>query len=497
MSENKLNRYPAIFFSLILLIFLAASVFVILNPDKYIFITLSIIALTAFFYYKFFFNISIIIFIVSLSAGLFTEYNLFKNIQDFNALIQNTDIYDNPNNIQGNITFIKIIDQETARITLENVRINKIPLKYKFSLKINNIPDLKKIISVSAISFCAKIYPPQHKKKSDLFLIFEQKNIGYAFLNFSELKIHSREKNFFSELQYLIYVSLKNSVPYPLYYPAYSIITGDTSGFDRYMRDSFQKSGIIHIMAISGLHTAIIAGSLFYVLFFLKRNYKYFTVCLFIWIYCLFAGCQPSVLRAVTALSFFFIGKFLNRDSCGINMLAVSFLIILIFSPENIFNPGFQLSYASALGIILSLEFISEKFHPVIKLMLCTIGVQIFILPIVSFHFGNIPLAGAIVNLIAIPLFSILLPLLCLIIMSYFIFPGIAKLLALPFAGVFKIISKSSDFFLNCGYSLNHIEYTFSFLKVIIYYAILSIIIITALKYYKYFCDTRLKSCNL
>src|SRR4051812_18583903 len=121
--------------------------------------------------------------------------------------------------------------------------------------------------------------------------------------------------------------------------------------------EPFMRSGTIHVFAISGLHIAFIALIIVSLLrfFVVPRSICAFIVIPLIWAYTGITGWQASAIRSTIMTTVIVAGWSLERPSDLLNSLAAAGLIILIWDPQQLFQPGFQLSF----GVVLSLALIS------------------------------------------------------------------------------------------------------------------------------------------
>ncbi len=142
-------------------------------------------------------------------------------------------------------------------------------------------------------------------------------------------------------------------------------LVGDDSMVDRSTIDNFRSVGAAHYLALSGFHVGIIAliASL---LFFPLRGFSRFGrlrhlgVIALIWLYAFVCGLSPSLVRAALLISIFLLAKILQRPSSPYNSLCVAAIIILIFSPRQLFALGFQLSFTAVLSILV----FAQKLNP-------------------------------------------------------------------------------------------------------------------------------------
>lgn len=142
-------------------------------------------------------------------------------------------------------------------------------------------------------------------------------------------------------------------------------LIGDRSILDTDMRSDFATAGLAHILALSGLHLGVIAMIVAAMLFPLRavglRISAEFICLIIIWGYCFATGCAPSVCRATIMISVIICGRILHRYHNPFNSLCLAAIIITAASPESIFSPGFQLSFAAVATILL----FARRLNPV------------------------------------------------------------------------------------------------------------------------------------
>ncbi|WP_121666948.1 ComEC/Rec2 family competence protein [Mesonia aquimarina] len=185
--------------------------------------------------------------------------------------------------------------------------------------------------------------------------------------------------------------------------------------------EKFTKAGVVHILAISGLHIGIILWIL-YALFYPLRKILFgkviasISIILLLWIYAFLVGLTPSVLRAVTMFTCVSIGLFMDRKSSVINMLLLSALILLLVNPNLLFKVGFQLSYAAVASIIAFQPSFFKPFKNSPKLIRffgsiisVTFAAQLGVLPLSIFYFHQFPGLFFLTNIIVVPALGIIL----------------------------------------------------------------------------------------
>lgn len=200
---------------------------------------------------------------------------------------------------------------------------------------------------------------------------------------------------------------------------AESLLLGYREELDRETKDSFLKSGVSHLLAVSGMHTALIYEMIF--ILFLpfgssqKHRFVFLVTALIILTYfTLLSGCSTSVLRAAIMCSLFAIAYAFRKRGSGLNTLGASMLIILWFSPYQVWNLGFQLSVLAVIGILTLHQFISQQFTfknrvstYLFEGLSITVCAQITTLPVVLYHFQSFPLYFIPANMVLIPISTI------------------------------------------------------------------------------------------
>lgn len=202
-----------------------------------------------------------------------------------------------------------------------------------------------------------------------------------------------------------------------------SLLFGERKFIDQEIVTAYANAGIMHILAISGLHVGILYIFLLTVLKPLKKiNYKrikileLFIILLVLWGFATLTGLSASVTRAVTMFTIIAIGNYLNRNSNIYNTIATSAFILLLFNPNFIFDVGFQLSYAAVLSIVAFQPFFkhfyfykSKVLKFVTDLLLVSFVAQIGVLPLSLYYFNQFPVLFLFANIIVIPLTIVIL----------------------------------------------------------------------------------------
>jgi competence protein ComEC len=210
---------------------------------------------------------------------------------------------------------------------------------------------------------------------------------------------------------------------------AAAITLGEKEGLDPDQKQNFIKAGVMHIMAVSGLHAMILSMFVFNLLFFLKRRYNILRIIitiLFLWAFAFITGLTASVMRATLMFSFLQAGNLLRRRVNGINSILASAFILILLRPSVIFDAGFLLSYSAVLFII---GFYNE-FHNLLTFrnritdlvwqsVAVTIVAQAGTLPLTIMLFNRFPTLFILTNAIIVPISSVVVITGCMIPFLY------------------------------------------------------------------------------
>lgn len=197
---------------------------------------------------------------------------------------------------------------------------------------------------------------------------------------------------------------------------------GDKTYIDKQQREDYSISGASHILALSGLHLAIIYAILKMFLgilgkFFMGitdfsvRGIVRFLMTMIslaaIWTYVVIVGMSPSVTRAATMISLYAIVDLLNRSHHSFNTIAFAAIVMLIINPLSLWDVSFQLSFAAVLGILLFQP--ARRYNAIIGMAWVSISAQIAVAPLVMYYFGRFSCYFLLTNCIVIPCATLIL----------------------------------------------------------------------------------------
>jgi len=220
---------------------------------------------------------------------------------------------------------------------------------------------------------------------------------------------------------------------------ANALMTGERSGISQATNNLYRAAGIFHILSISGLHMAIMGGSVFVVcrlLFALIpaialrypiKKWAAVSAAIATFAYLLISGGAHPTVRSFIMIVIMFLAILLDRPALALRNVAIAALIILAITPESLFNAGFQLSFAAVVGLISAYEAFQARQHRRRQLGLgaqrqpgppsiwrtgwlfmagtiaTTIIAGLATAPFAAFHFHTSQIYSVLTNMLAIP----------------------------------------------------------------------------------------------
>jgi len=196
------------------------------------------------------------------------------------------------------------------------------------------------------------------------------------------------------------------------------IVIGDRSRISEETEEDFRRSGITHILAISGMHVAVLSAAVYFLLRslavpLLVRNPATMGL---VWLYVVVAGAPPSAIRAAVVATLVLLAPLVGRQISPLHFLTTMLAAVLAYNPQLVYSVGFQLSVTAVFGILLLREpfvkmFERTLFRPfrkpnaaLLNLLAVSLAAQIATVPIIAASFGLVSVVGLITNLVAVPL---------------------------------------------------------------------------------------------
>lgn len=211
-----------------------------------------------------------------------------------------------------------------------------------------------------------------------------------------------------------------------------AMVLGERSALDRTLRQAYADAGVMHVLAVSGLHV----GMIFFLMTLVFRPLQktmhmrllwLALTLLVLWCYAWLTGLAPSAQRASVMFSIIAVGKAIQRRGNIYNSIGISAFILLVIDPLLIRQVGFQLSYLAVLGIVYLQPRISKLYQPnhawikkVWELFSVSLAAQVATFPLGIFYFHQFPTYFFVGNFLAVPLaFAILYSTLGLLVVHW------------------------------------------------------------------------------
>ncbi len=250
------------------------------------------------------------------------------------------------------------------------------------------------------------------------------------------------------------------------------VTIGDRSEINSFTFATYQKTGISHLLAISGLHISIIVISIFKGLSFLSLNRNISSIlCVIVaFTFSAMVGFSVGALRSAIMISVMLISRMFLMRSDSFTSLFLSLMLFLVINPYSICSVGLQLSFLCCFGLILTSPLTDKinyyfslkgtKGNMLVK-VICKLSVaivvpmmsstiaSIFSFPVIFFNFDTISAISPIVNVLAIPLFTLALE---LSVVAYVFAPisiFVARIFSYPAGMIFQFVSNISKFIFN------------------------------------------------
>jgi competence protein ComEC len=218
---------------------------------------------------------------------------------------------------------------------------------------------------------------------------------------------------------------------------AEALIIGYKFDLDKDLVQAYSNTGVIHVIAISGMHLGLIYWILLIITRPLKniRSVSWLRLILIIsglWLFAITAGAQPSIVRSALMFSCLATGQAIAHKTSIYNTLSFSAFMLLCYNPFWLWDAGFQLSYAAVTSIVLFFKPVYNLFYFknrlldfTWQLLAVTLSAQLLTLPLSLYHFHQFPNFFLFTNIVAVPLSSlILIGGILLLFVQFFQFPA-------------------------------------------------------------------------
>ena len=198
---------------------------------------------------------------------------------------------------------------------------------------------------------------------------------------------------------------------------AQALLIGYRGELDKDIVQAYTNTGVVHIIAISGLHLGLIYISLLQLLKWMPKVARALLVIAVLWAFSLLTGASASVLRSAVMFTIIAVGQFmLVRHSSTYNTLASAAFLLLSYQPYFLVDVGFQLSFLAVGGIVLCYQPLYDRWmlrnkwlDKLWQMIAVSVAAQVFTWPVCLYYFHQFPNLFLLANLIAVPLSTMLL----------------------------------------------------------------------------------------
>ncbi|MBT2636474.1 DNA internalization-related competence protein ComEC/Rec2 [Bacillus sp. ISL-39] len=222
---------------------------------------------------------------------------------------------------------------------------------------------------------------------------------------------------------------IKDTLPEETSALAAALIFGERNLFDPETERLYQKIGIVHLLAISGLHVGLLTGMMYFIFIRvgITKEKTEILLMIFLPIYAIMTGLAPPVVRAAAMLLMLIGSRRLALRMTPLDAVSAAFMLMALFQPLIVFNTGFQLSFAVSFSLIISAPVILKASTSFLKQTAgASFIAQLSSLPVILAIFYEVSAVSIFANLLFVPLFSfVLLPIL---LISYMILSILGEL---------------------------------------------------------------------
>lgn len=239
-----------------------------------------------------------------------------------------------------------------------------------------------------------------------------------------------------------------------------ALVFGDRTAMAPDLLEAYEDLGIVHLLAISGLHVGMLAGMLFYICLRLQLTREKATNILifFLPFYSILTGASPSVIRACAMMLIVLLfAKFSRKfKTSPLDTICIVFFVYIFMEPNVIYDIGFQLSFFITFSLLLSTPLLSKlRFKPFVLLFCTSLIAQLSSVPIMLYHFYEFSLLGIIANIVYVPLFSIIiLPVFLMAFLLHLLFGSFMDPVLLLLDDIVSMINGFTKIFSNLPFSV-------------------------------------------
>lgn len=221
---------------------------------------------------------------------------------------------------------------------------------------------------------------------------------------------------------------------------AKAMLLGEKQGLDEEVYSTFRDTGTAHILAVSGLHAAILIGFFYFLMRWLKvgRTPRLIISLIFITVYACVTGLTPSIVRASIMASAVLLGTYFGRQSDSLSYLSLAMILALLINPLDLFSISFMLSFGAVFAIITlgwQIEYWLKRKMPkrigkLSGMIAMSVGASAGTMPILALKFNRISTFSVFTNILIILFASVAIVMVFISTVAGMIFSTVGSWLA-------------------------------------------------------------------
>lgn len=354
--------------------------------------------------------------------------------------------------VSDDLKFYSYYENSTAYATLKDVEINgnreknislKVDLQTQAELQIGDVITFEAEVENIKLFELGAFYNGNYRDDAPYFV-----HIGIA-----DITKTGNELTFDEQVRLAVKDGLYQNMGETYGSVAYAVLFGNKDFVENEIKDAFKMAGVIHILTVSGLHVSFLIALIGFILKKCRvRGWLNFVICaVFLVVYAYLCGFAPSIMRAGIMGLVLLTTKISGKCYDKLNSLGLSGIIILLINPLSALDIGFLMSFFCVLGIFVISPWLSKilkRIFPktVAESFSISIGASICILPFMASMFGYLNFLSIFANLIIIPIFSVVYPLLFVFAFLVALLPWLGFMLTACKFGLLAVY-KISEFF--------------------------------------------------
>ncbi|HYF82644.1 MAG TPA: DNA internalization-related competence protein ComEC/Rec2 [Clostridia bacterium] len=289
---------------------------------------------------------------------------------------------------------------------------------YNFSekvfLKISKENSFKFGDQITLKGKCSDMKGKRNPGDFDYRLYYKSKGISKLIIADSASLLRKDSIGIFAKLLYLSKEKVRNTInealPEEEAAILVGIITGDKADIDEDTRDAYMRTGLSHILSVSGLHVGFLMLMLTYAMmpFKLEKKLQGLIIFLIITYYVLLIGAPLPSVRALLMLAVLLAGKAAGRNYDLLASVSFAGMLMLVIKPLAVYDPGFMISF----GAMYSIALLYQPFYGMLRCIpsalrstvALSLSVWLGLAPVLAYYFNYISVISIIINIIAVPL---------------------------------------------------------------------------------------------